>query len=98
MDCMAKKNSPKQYNVAELQPDEVNALRALVKEFVGKIETVDNEIELLKSDRKEIIEEYGEKLDLKTLQAALKVVKIQQTVAHRDTFDLFMEALDPTQQ
>ena len=95
---MAKKNSPKQYNVAELQPDEVNALRALVKEFVGKIETVDNEIELLKSDRKEIIEEYSEKLDLKTLQAALKVVKIQQAVAHRDTFDLFMEALDPTQQ
>lgn len=81
-----------------MQPDEINALRALVKEFVGKIESVDNEIELLKQDRKEIIEEYEEKLDYKTLQAALKVVKIQNEVVHRDTFDLFIEALtDPAQ-
>lgn len=93
---MAKKNAPKQYNIAHLQPDEVNSLRDLVKEFIGKIESVDNEIELLKQDRKEILEEYGEKLDMKTLTAALKVVKIQQAVSHRDTFDLFVEALtDP---
>lgn len=93
---MAKKNAPRQYNIATMQPDEVNSLRALVKEFVGKVESVDNEIELLKTDRKELIEEYTEKLDMKTLTAALKVVKIQKEVVHRDTFDLFMEALDPT--
>lgn len=93
---MAKKNTPKQYNIAHLQPDELNSLRDLVKEFIGKIESVDNEIELLKQDRKEILEEYSEKLDMKTLTAALKVVKIQQAVSHRDTFDLFVEALtDP---
>ena len=93
-----KKNSQKQYNVAIMQPNEINQLRALVKEFVGKIEAVDNEIEMLKEDRKEIIEEYTEKLDYKTLQAALRVVKIQQGVEHKDTFDLFMEALsDPAQ-
>jgi uncharacterized protein (UPF0335 family) len=93
-----KKNTQKQYNVAIMQPNEINQLRALVKEFVGKIEAVDNEIEMLKEDRKEIIEEYTEKLDYKTLQAALKVVKIQQGVEHKDTFDLFMEALsDPAQ-
>ena len=96
--CMPKKQAQKNYNVAVMQPDEINALRALVKEFVTKIESVDNEIELLKNDRKEIIEEYVEKLDMKTLQAALKVVKIQNEVAHRDTFDLFLEALsDPAQ-
>ena len=89
--------SEKQYNVGLMQPDEINALRTLVKEFVGKIESVDNEIELLKQDRKEIIEEYGEKLDLKTLTAALKVVKIQKEVSHKDTFDMFIEALtDPS--
>lgn len=92
---MPKKQSPSQYNVAQLQPDELNSLKSLVKEFVGKIESVDNEIELLKNDRKEIIEEYTEKLDMKTLQAALKVVKIQNEVVHRDTFDLFLEALGP---
>ena len=95
---MPKTQAPKNYNTAIMQPDEINTLRALVKEFVGKIESVDNEIELLKNDRKEIIEEYEEKLDYKTLQAALKVVKIQNEVVHRDTFDLFVEALtDPGQ-
>lgn len=78
-----------------MQPDEIGALRNLVKEFVTKIEAVDNEIELLKSDRKEIIEEYSSKLDLKVLQAAMKVVRIKQGVAHRDTFDLFLEVLEP---
>lgn len=82
-----------------MQPDEIGALRTLVKEFISKIESVDSEIELLKNDRKEIIEEYQEKLDMKTLQAALKVVKIQQGVAHKDAYDLFLEALtDPAQQ
>lgn len=89
--CMGKR--AKNYNVAELQPDEINSLRTLVKEFMQKIESVDNEIELLKTDRKEIIEEYQEKLDMKTLQAALRVVKIQQGVEHKDTYDLFLEAL-----
>jgi len=90
------KSPEKQYNIADKQPDEVNELRELVKEFVKKIETVDGEIELLKGDRKEIIEEYSDKLDMKVLTAALRVVKITQGVAHRDTFDLFLECLDPT--
>lgn len=93
---MAKKLTVKNYNVDLMQPDEIGALRTLVKEFVTKIEAVDNEIELLKGDRKEIIEEYSTKLDLKVLQAAMKVVKIQQNVSHKDTFDLFLEVLDPT--
>ena len=96
---MSKKNNVKNYNVAQMQPDEIGALRVLVKEFTGKIEMVDNEIELLKQDRKELVEEYAEKLDFKTLMAALKVVKIQNEVAHKDTFDLFMEVLqDPNAQ
>lgn len=87
------KHAPKNYNVAIMQPDEVGALRNLVKEFITKIEAIDNEIELLKGDRKEVIEEYTDKLDMKTLQAALRVLKIQQGVAHKDTYDLFIEAL-----
>ena len=96
---MGKRNKPeKQYNVAVMQPTEINALRALVKEFIGKIESVDNEIELLKEDRKEIIEEYSEKLDYRTLQSALRVVKIQQGVEHKDTYDLFIEVLEGDNQ
>jgi uncharacterized protein (UPF0335 family) len=93
-----RSHTPKNYNVEIMQPDEINALRALVKEFITKIESIDNEIELLKGDRKEIIEEYTDKLDMKTLQAALRVVKIQQGVAHKDTYDLFLEALTGVSQ
>ena len=88
------KKQAKNYNVEIMQPDEIGALRKLIKEFVEKINTVDSEIVLLKDDRKDIIEAYTEKLDVKTLQAALKVIKIQNEVMHRDTFDLFLEALN----
>jgi hypothetical protein len=87
------KHAPKNYNVAIMQPDEIGTLRNLVKEFITKIEAIDNEIELLKGDRKEVLEEYQDKLDMKTLQAALRVLKIQQGVSHKDTYDLFIEAL-----
>ena len=94
---MPKKNTEKNYNVASLQPDEIGALRDLVKDFVTKIENVDNEIEMLKQDRKDIVEEFSEKLDMKTLQAALRVIKIQKSVDHQDTYELFIEALtDPS--
>lgn len=79
--------------VAELQPDELNALKALVKEFMTKVEAVDDEIELLKQDKVEIIEEYSDKLDMKTMRLALSVIKLQKKVVHQDAFDLFIEAL-----
>lgn len=83
--------------VADLQPDELNALKDVVKEFLDRAQNIENEMETLKEDRKELIEEYKEKLDMKTLTAALKVLKIQRAVQHRDTFDVFMEVLnDPS--
>lgn len=86
--------SSKNYNVDLMQPDEINSLKALAAEFLDRLNNVDNEIELLKNDRKELLEEFKSKLDLKTLQAALRVNKIEQGVAHRDTYDLFKEVLD----
>lgn len=96
---MAKrKQQPKNYNVAEMMPDELSALKALVKEFIGKVENVDNEIETLKEDRRELLDEYKEKLDTQTLAIALRVLKLRSRVAHKDTFDMFMEVLtDPAQ-
>jgi uncharacterized protein (UPF0335 family) len=92
--CMAK-NAPEKA-IAELMPDEISAVKALVKEFMGKVQSVDDEIATLKEDRKEIIEEFSDRLDMKTLQLALKVLKLQSAVAHRDAYDLFIEALtDP---
>jgi uncharacterized protein (UPF0335 family) len=77
----------------EHQPDEVNALKQVVKEFIDRLATIENEIETLKQDRKELVAEFEDRLDIKTLNAALRVVKIQQKVQHRDTFDIFVDAL-----
>lgn len=87
------KNKKQQIDVATLQPDEVNALRAVVKEFMERMQNIDNEIETLREDRKALVEEYSDKIDIKTLNAALKVTKIQSEVEFKDTFDLFCEAL-----
>lgn len=81
-------------HAADLMPDELGALKALVEEFLGKVQNIDNEIQLLKDDRKDLFEEYSDRLDMKTLKAALSIVKIQKGVAHKDTFDCFMEVLE----
>lgn len=84
-------------HVADMTPDELTALKQTVKEFMERLSNIDNEIETLKDDRKELLEEFGDRLDMKTLKAAMRVVKIQSGVAHRDSFDKFIEVLtDPS--
>ena len=87
------KRQPKNYNVDLMQPDELNALKKEVGEFLKRLQNVDNEISSLKEARKELLEEFSTKLDMKTLQAALRVVNIEQGVAHKDTYDMFIEVL-----
>ena len=79
---------------ADMQPDELNALKGVVREFIDRLKTIDNEVDLLKEDRKQLIEDFSGKLDMKTLKAALRIVQIKQTVFHKDSFDTFMEILD----
>lgn len=53
---------------------------SVVKELVEKVTQIDNEIKLLQEDRKAILEEYKEKLDLKAFKAALRIVKMRENV------------------
>lgn len=89
-----KKKSVVQYNIAAMQPDEINELRKVVIEYVRRKQTILNELETLKEDMKTLDEEFSEKLDLKHLKLAEKQLALQQGVAHKDTFDLFIEALE----
>jgi uncharacterized protein (UPF0335 family) len=54
--------------------------QTIIKELVDKLRNVDNEIKLLQEDRKELLEEYKEKLDLKAFKAALRIVKARENV------------------
>jgi len=90
---MARKQTEKNYNVALLQPDELNELKRLVKEYVTRMETLDNEIDTLREDKKTLKEEFTEKLDLRTLDQVLRIMKIESGVSHKDTYDTFYETL-----
>lgn len=78
----------------ENQPDELGELSALVKEFVSRLQNVDNEMELLKESRKELVDEFSSKLDVKVLNQVLRVIKIKSKIDHKHTFDQFMEILE----
>lgn len=79
---------------ADLMPDELKALKVLVEEFIAKLQNIDNEIQLLKDDRKDLLEEYSDRLDMRTLKAAMRIVDIKKSVAHKDTFESFLEVLE----
>jgi len=76
------------------QPDELNALKAVVGEFVRRLKVVEGEMELLKESRKDLIDEFKDQLDTRTLNAALRAVKIRKKVKYQDAFDTFVEILE----
>jgi uncharacterized protein (UPF0335 family) len=83
----------KNYNVGDLQPDELGELKRMVREYVSRLENLDNEIDTLRDDKKALKEEFEERLDIRTLNAVLRILKIESGVVHQDTYDTFYEAL-----
>jgi hypothetical protein len=78
---------------ADRQPLELNELKKIVSEFMDRFDQVENEIILLKEDQNNLIEEYGDRLDMKTMKQAIRTIKIQKKVDHKDTFDSFINIL-----
>lgn len=50
---------------------------SVATEFIEKLTSIENEQKLLNEDKKALIDEYKEKLDLKALFAAIRIVKIK---------------------
>lgn len=76
------------------QPNELGELKEVVGEFVRRLKVVEGEMDLLKESKKDLIEEFKDKLDMKTLNAAIRAVKIKKKVNHKDTFDAFVDILE----
>ena len=53
------------------------AVKEVVVELVGKLLLIENEMTTLREDRKELLAGYKDKLDIKALQAAIRVAKIK---------------------
>lgn len=75
-------------------PASLTELEPIVREFVEKLKTIKNEQELLKQDEKQLLEEYAEKLDMKTLKAAMRVVAVREKIERKDAFDTLVEVLE----
>lgn len=83
-------------DIATLQPDEINALKAVVIEFFNRRENIENEIACLKEDLVTLKEEFEDRLDIKILNQVVQVLKIESKVLYKDTYDLYATALkDP---
>ena len=52
----------------------------IMEEFIGKLFALENEQKLLAEDRKILIADYKEKLDVKSVQAAIRIAKIKSKV------------------
>lgn len=49
----------------------------VVKEFIEKLTRIEGEQKLLNEDKKALIDEYKDKIDLRALGAAIRIVKIK---------------------
>ena len=68
--------------------------KTIVRELVEKISQIDNEIKLLQTDRKEVIDDYKDKLDVKAFKAAMRIVKVRDSVDDQTELDNILLVLD----
>ena len=81
----------------DVQPSSLTELEPLVTEFVDKLRALEHEEETLKEHKAELVEEYKTKLDVKTLNQAIRLMKLKDKVQNKDTFDSFVELLERNQ-
>tara|TARA_B100000131_G_scaffold288917_1_gene300593 strand:+ start:1156 stop:1389 length:234 start_codon:yes stop_codon:yes gene_type:complete len=60
-----------------------------LNELVDRLLTIENEMNILREDKKTLLTEFKEKLDVKSVQAAMRIAKIKARLS--DTSD---ETLD----
>jgi uncharacterized protein (UPF0335 family) len=75
-------------------PTELGELKKVVNSFMERFDNIENEIETLKTDQKELILEFQDKLDMKTLKQAIRTVKIKKKVTQLDAYESFVDILD----
>ena len=64
-----------------------------IKDLLQRYLNIENEIKLLQDDKKQLLGEYKEKIDVKAFQAALRAAKIIAKV-NPDSKNSFDQALD----
>jgi uncharacterized protein (UPF0335 family) len=81
-------------NILVNEPGSEKDLKQVLQEFISRLSNIESEMQTLKDDKKELIEEFKSQLDMKTLSQALKVKKVKDEVARKDTFDSYLDILE----
>ena len=69
--------------------------KQIVHELVERILRIEGEIALLQDDKKSLLSEYKDKLDVKAVQAAIRVAKIRAKLDTSDQeFDNIMSTVN----
>ena len=68
--------------------------KTTLDEFVTKLFRIEGEQKILSEDRKLLVAEYKDKLDVKSIQAAIRIVKIRSKLDSSDEeFDSLVQAV-----
>ena len=67
--------------------------KEIVCELLDKIEYIENEMTVLREDRKVVLEEYKEKLDMKAFRAAMQIHKIRRKTDNDHIVDEMLLAM-----
>ena len=79
---------------ADREPAELGELKQIISNFMERFKRLEDEQELLKEDKKALIEEFEDRLDTKTLAHAIRIVRAKKKVKHQDTFETYETLLD----
>ena len=64
--------------------EKMSQANTVMEEFISKLFALENEQKILSEDRKLLIADYKEKLDVKAVQAAIRIAKIKSKVDSSD--------------
>lgn len=75
-------------------PTELGEIKKLVTEFMERYENIEHELSLLKDDQKQLIEDFSDRLHMKTMKQAIRTVKIKKKVEQLETYEALVDILD----
>ena len=71
------------------------AAQNTVTEFIEQLTRIENEARLLADDRKSLIEDYKEKINIKAMMAAIRIAKIRSKLGENvEDCDQYLEEVD----
>lgn len=79
---------------ADRAPSELGEITKILESFMDRFRRIEAEQDLLKEDAKALLEEFEDRLDVKTLKQAVRIVRAKKKIKHQDTFETYEHILD----